>query len=132
MLAFIFNCVQALDSGNAFQFLIDDQVVGGIIKSFNCFYVDHVAGDCKVTVQRRGGSLAQQIVGTWPSKDLMLHLVSGETRYVQAETEMVVTEMLIPWTSAPARLIITDPDQAVTDLSKCYYVGPPLPGISKV
>jgi len=85
----------------------------------HCLFVDHIAGSCKVTVDT-----GANLMGVDPPKELILNLVSGETRYVQIEEEGAV--------SPTKRLILMeDPDQAVKDLNQCFYVGSEAAGVPK-
>jgi|SRR5665213_3580617 len=118
-------CAQGSDGAheNCFKISIDDRrvesIYNGTIRSYNCLYVDHAAGKCKVTAQRMNGlPFLEQ------SKDLTLNLEQGETRYVQAEMNYATIPVKV-------RLIISDPDQAAPDLNKCFYVGLDIPGVPK-
>jgi hypothetical protein len=102
-----------------FKFSCDGERIGEA-RGFQAMFIDHHAGSIKVTVNSGG---------VWPAftpKDLLLNLVAGETRYIQAEVDPNSSPF-----SPHLRLIIKDPDQAMQELNNCFYVGPSLPVIRK-
>jgi hypothetical protein len=100
-----------------FKFSIDGER-NGQTGSFQALYVDRPAGSIKI-IANTGG--------IWPGadpKDITLNLKTGETRYIQAGPDAQYAGLHF----IHIRLILVDPDQAISDLNKCFYVGPILPG----